>query len=94
MTDLIARLRDTNRPDAMLMSYRLRLEAADEIERLRAAHKGVQFRTLVDQRHEAANEIERLRAERDRMIEAMERIGKQSPEHRLLVQRVWREVNQ
>lgn len=43
---------------------------------------------------EAADEIERLRKERDRMVEAMERIGKQSPEYRLLVQHVWQEVNQ
>ena len=36
MNDIVERLRDTNGPDAMLMGYQLRLEAADEIERLRA----------------------------------------------------------
>jgi hypothetical protein len=58
MTDIVERLRDTNRPDAMLMSYQLRREAADEIERLRADRNDYQARVIP-----AETEVVRLEAQ-------------------------------
>ena len=43
---------------------------------------------------EAADEIERLRKAVTMAVEALERIGKQSPEHRALVEQVWKDVSQ
>ena len=70
---------------------------SDIVERLRRRHEqaaenyGELDLTLWS---EAADEIERARADVTMAVEALERIGKQSPEHRALVEQVWKDVSQ
>jgi hypothetical protein len=63
---------------------------ADLVERLRENAKPVGFHVPIC--GEAADEIERLRKDVTMAVEALERIGKESPAHRELVRSVWAEV--
>ena len=93
--DEIERLRGINDRMSITLDAEMARAEKAEAERDEYRSKGAaHIRMLAVNNDELRAEIERLRADVTMSVEALERIGKQSPEHRALVEQVWKDVSQ